>query len=63
LATAVGGGLAWLAVTVIGWDGRAQAFAALLVGGTVGLAAYVVVLLALREPEVVALRGRVGPRG
>jgi hypothetical protein len=52
-----------LAVTVIGWDGRAQAFAALVVGGTVGLASYLAVLLALREPEVVALRSRIGPRG
>ena len=44
--------------------GRAgRGVATLLVGGTVGLAAYGTMLLVLREPEVLALRGRIGPRG
>ena len=58
----VAGSPGWRSPSSGGTGGR-EAFAALLVGGTVGLAAYVAVLLALREPEVVALRGRIGPRG
>ena len=57
VATTMGAGLAWALESVIGWDGRGEAFLSLLVGGLVGTAAYGALLVVLREPEVLALRG------
>jgi putative peptidoglycan lipid II flippase len=60
IATAVGGALAWAAVSVIGWDRRIQAAAAIAAACSLGFVVYAGVLAALRTPEVLAVieRGR-----
>lgn len=62
IATILAGVLAWGAVTVIGWDRRVQAAAAIAAACAVGFVVYGGVLAALRTPEVLALRER-GRRG
>jgi hypothetical protein len=62
VATAVGAGLAWLIVTVIGWDSRVEALLGLVVSGIAGLVAYAALLLVMREPVVLGLQARVGRR-
>jgi putative peptidoglycan lipid II flippase len=58
VATLVAGVLAWGAVTVIGWDRRVQAAAAIAAACSLGFIVYAGVLAALRTPEVLALANR-----
>ena len=51
----------WLVATNVGGSTGAEALLRLVVGGLVGLVVYVAVLVALRVPEVTALRDRMRP--
>jgi phosphate/sulfate permease len=62
VASAVGAGLAWAVVDVVGWDTRGEAVMSLVLAGLVGLAVYGGILAALRSPEVATMRAWVGRR-
>jgi putative peptidoglycan lipid II flippase len=62
IATAIAGEVTWLVASQVGDDDGTGAFVRLLVGGVVGLVAYAAVLVALRAPELAALRDRITRR-
>ena len=62
VAAALAGELTWLLAGQIGGTSGAGAWARVIVGGIVGLGAYVGLLVALRAPELTALRSRLPGR-
>jgi putative peptidoglycan lipid II flippase len=62
VAAAIAGELTWLVASAIGDDSGAGAWVRVVVGGIVGIAAYVGLLTALRAPELDALRARLPGR-
>jgi putative peptidoglycan lipid II flippase len=62
VATAVAGELTWLVAVAIGDDSGTGAWVRVVVGGIVGITAYVGLLTALRAPELDALRARLPGR-
>ena len=59
IAAAIAGELTWLVTDRFGATSGAGAWARLVVGTIVGVAAYVGVLAALKAPELTSLRARV----
>src|SRR6185312_2284725 len=59
VAAAIAGELTWLVTDQFGATSGAGAWARLVVGSIVGVAAYLAVLAALKAPELTSLRSRV----
>jgi putative peptidoglycan lipid II flippase len=62
LASAIAAEAAWLVARGVGGEAGTGAWVRMIVAGVVGLVVYVVVLAALRTPELAAARDRLRPR-